>query len=41
MEKVYGYIRVSTSTQAEKGHGLDTQRKEIEKYCKAKKLELV
>lgn len=31
----YGYIRVSTETQAEKGGGLDVQRGEIEKYAAA------
>ena len=30
----YGYIRVSTETQAEKGGGLDVQRGAIEKYAK-------
>lgn len=30
----YGYIRVSTETQAEKGGGLDVQRAQIEKYAK-------
>jgi len=39
--KVYGYIRVSTDTQAEKGYGLDTQRNAIEDYCAQHGLELV
>lgn len=38
--KVYGYMRVSTETQAEKGFGLEAQRSEINKYAKANGLEL-
>lgn len=38
--KVYGYLRVSTETQAEKGFGLDAQRAEIEKYAAANGLTL-
>lgn len=30
---LYGYIRVSTETQSEKGYGLDAQREAIEKYA--------
>lgn len=36
----YGYIRVSTDTQAEKGGGLDVQRSAIEKYARDNGIEL-
>ncbi|ABS76039.2 recombinase family protein [Bacillus velezensis] len=39
MEKVFGYVRVSTETQAEKGYGKDVQETGIEEYCKINKLE--
>ena len=36
--KVYGYLRVSTETQAEKGYGLEAQRGELIKYAEAHSL---
>jgi len=38
---VYGYIRVSTDTQSEKGYGLDAQRAAIEQYCKDNNFQLL
>lgn len=40
-KNVYGYIRVSTETQADKGYGLDIQKSAIEEYCIANNLNLI
>lgn len=41
MEKVYGYVRVSTETQAEKGYGHEVQEQGIREYCQKHNLALV
>lgn len=40
MAKYYGYTRVSTETQSEKGFGLDAQREAIEKYATQNNIQL-
>lgn len=40
MSKYYGYCRVSTETQAEKGYGLEAQESEIKKYAATQGIEL-
>ena len=34
MDKIIGYVRVSTLTQVKVGHSLDFQKEAIKKYCK-------
>jgi len=41
MEKVFGYVRVSTETQAKSGYGAQGQEQAIIDYCKCNGLELV
>lgn len=38
---VYGYVRVSTLTQAKEGESLETQRRQVVSYAESKGLELV
>lgn len=40
-EKVGGYLRVSTTEQANDGFGLDDQKKKIKQYCDVKDYDLV
>lgn len=40
-KNVLGYIRVSTDEQADKGYSLDYQREYIERYCEARKYNLI
>ncbi|MEA1961626.1 MAG: recombinase family protein [Bacillota bacterium] len=41
MEKVYGYLRVSTETQAKSGYGAKAQEQAIIEYCTENNLELM
>lgn len=41
MEKVFGYVRVSTETQAKSGYGAEEQERSIIDYCKKDNYELV
>ena len=35
------YLRVSTEKQAEEGHGLESQKRDIENYCRKNELIIV
>ena len=39
--RAIAYVRVSTSEQAEHGHGLEAQESAIAEYCKRENLRLV
>jgi DNA invertase Pin-like site-specific DNA recombinase len=39
--RALGYVRVSTTDQAERGHGLDIQRQGIREYCRVHRLVLL
>lgn len=39
--RVIGYVRVSTKSQGQDGHGLDAQRNALEQWCSAKGHELL
>ena len=39
--RALGYVRVSTTDQAERGHGLEIQRRVIRAYCRAHRLVLL
>lgn len=39
--RVIGYVRVSTSAQGERGHGLGAQQDELKRYCVANGLNLL
>jgi len=41
MSKIIGYIRVSTSKQADEGHSLDAQRAKLQAYANLYELDLV
>jgi site-specific DNA recombinase len=41
MEKTIGYVRVSTTGQAEEGYSLEAQRRKIQAYCELHDLDLM
>src|SRR4051812_5061408 len=41
VEKVVGYVRVSTEEQATAGHGLEVQERAIRSFCQSQNYELV
>lgn len=41
IKTAYGYIRVSTETQADRGYGLDIQENALKEYCKQHNIQLI